>query len=177
VTGPWPELPVDLTPEVRMRRAVPADLDSILFLLGDDAVSAGRGDRNRPEDRPAYERAFAAIDGDPAQLLLVVESVADGDPLADGVIGTMQLTLIPGLARRGAIRLQIEAVRVRSDRRSGGIGGRMIRWAMDAAPGLGAALVQLTSDAAREDAHRFYERLGFVPSHVGFKYAPPALSL
>ena len=153
-----------------MRRAELRDLDSILRLLADDAVSAGRGDRNRPEDRPAYERAFAAIDRDPAQLLLVTESEGDG------IIGTMQLSLLPGLARRGAMRLQIEAVRVRSDRRSAGIGGRMIRWAMEAAPGMGAALVQLTSDAAREDAHRFYERLGFVPSHVGFKYAPPARS-
>jgi GNAT superfamily N-acetyltransferase len=152
-----------------MRRAELRDLDDILRLLADDPVSAGRGDRNRPEDRPAYERAFAAIDHDPAQLLLVAESEADG------VLGTMQLSLLPGLARRGAMRLQIEAVRVRSDRRSGGIGGRMIRWAMDAASDLGAALVQLTSDAAREDAHRFYERLGFVPSHVGFKYAPVSL--
>lgn len=167
MTGAWPELPIDLTAEVRMRRATLGDVDAILRLLGDDAVSARRGDRNRPEDRPAYERAFAAIDRDPAQLLLIADSAADG------VIGTMQLTLIPGMARRGAMRLQIEAVRVRSDRRSGGIGGRMIRWAMDAAPTMGAALVQLTSDAAREDAHRFYERLGFVASHVGFKYAPP----
>lgn len=151
-----------------MRRATLDDLDTILELLADDAVSAGRGDRNRPEDRPAYERAFAAIERDPAQLILVAESEADG------VVGTMQLTLIPGMARRGAMRLQIEAVRVRSDWRSRGIGGRMIRWAMDAAPGMGAALVQLTSDAAREDAHRFYERLGFVPSHVGFKYSPPS---
>ena len=150
-----------------MRRAELRDLDAILRLLADDAVSAGRGDRNRPEDRPAYERAFGAIDHDPAQLLLVTESEGDA------IVGTMQLSLLPGLARRGAMRLQIEAVRVRSDRRSAGIGGRMIRWAMDAAPGMGAALVQLTSDAAREDAHRFYERLGFVPSHVGFKYAPP----
>jgi len=171
VNAAWPELPIDLTPEVRMRRAVLSDVDAILRLLGDDAVSAGRGDRNRPEDRPAYERAFAAIDRDPAQLLLVAESEFDG------VVGTMQLTRIPGMARRGALRLQIEAVRVRSDRRSGGIGGRMIRWAMDAAPGLGAALVQLTSDASREDAHRFYERLGFAPSHVGFKYVPPAAAV
>lgn len=162
------ELPVDLTPDLRMRRATLSDLDAILLLLSDDAVSAGRGDRSRPEDRPSSERAFAAIDRDPAQLLLLAESAADGV-----VVGTMQLTLIPGLARRGAMRLQIEAVRVRGDRRSTGIGGRMIRWAMDAAPSMGAALVQLTSDVAREDAHRFYVRLGFTPSHVGFKYAPP----
>ena len=163
-----PELPVDLTSELRMRRAALDDVDTILELLADDAVSAGRGDRNRPGDRPAYERAFAAIDRDPAQLLLVAESAADG------VVGTMQLTLIPGMARRGAMRLQIEAVRVRGNRRSAGIGGRMIRWAMDVAPGMGAALVQLTSDAARADAHRFYERLGFTASHVGFKYLPPS---
>lgn len=168
MSGLRPELPADLAPDVRLRRATADDLDAILALLADDPVSATRGDRNRPEDRPAYQRAFAAIDRDPAQLLLVAESEADG------VIGTMQLTVIPGLARRGAQRLQIEAVRVRSDRRSGGIGGRMIRWAMDAAPAAGAALVQLTSDAARADAHRFYERLGFTASHVGFKYRPPA---
>ncbi|MGW9631104.1 N-acetyltransferase family protein [Agromyces sp. NPDC055520] len=163
-----PELPVDLGPELQLRRATRGDLDAILDLLADDPVSAGRGDRNRPEDRSAYEQAFAAIDRDPAQLLLVAESAANG------VVGTMQLTLIPGLARRGAMRLQIEAVRVRSDRRSAGIGGRMIRWAMEVAPGMGAALVQLTSDAARDDAHRFYDRLGFTASHVGFKYAPPS---
>ena len=162
-----PELPVDLGAGLQLRRARRSDLDAVLVLLADDAVSAARGDVNRGDDRPAYERAFAAIDRDPAQLLLVAES-------ADGVIGTMQLTLIPGLARRGAMRLQIEAVRVRSDRRSGGIGGRMIRWAMNAAPAAGAALVQLTSDAARVDAHRFYERLGFTASHVGFKYRPPS---
>jgi GNAT superfamily N-acetyltransferase len=74
----------------------------------------------------------------------------------------------------GATRLQIEAVRVRNDLRSSGIGSAMIRWAMDAAPGLGAGIVQLTSDRARTDAHRFYERLGFVPSHLGFKYLPDA---
>ncbi|KQQ94353.1 hypothetical protein ASF62_09545 [Leifsonia sp. Leaf325] len=151
---------------VVLRRAAIGDLDAILGLLADDPVSAARGDRARPEDRPAYERAFAAIDADPAQKLLV--AVTD----AGEVLGTMQLTVIPGLARVGASRLQIEAVRVRSDQRGRGIGGAMIRWAMDEAPALGAALVQLTSDAARVDAHRFYERLGFEASHVGFKFQP-----
>ena len=154
---------------VLLRRAVIGDLDAILALLADDPVSAARGDRARPEDRPAYERAFAAIDADTAQQVLV--AVTD----AGEVVGTMQLTVIPGLARVGASRLQIEAVRVRSDQRGRGIGGAMIRWAMDEAPALGAALVQLTSDAARVDAHRFYERLGFEASHVGFKYRPPTV--
>jgi GNAT superfamily N-acetyltransferase len=153
---------------ILLRRAVHADLTAILDLLADDPISASRGDLARPEDRPAYERAFSAIDADAAQQLLVALSDT-GEVLA-----TMQLTVIPGLARVGASRLQIEAVRVRADQRSRGIGGAMISWAMDQATGLGAPLVQLTSDAARVDAHRFYERLGFTASHVGFKYVAAA---
>jgi GNAT superfamily N-acetyltransferase len=149
---------------ILLRRAVHDDLTAILDLLADDPISASRGDSGQPEDRPAYERAFAAIDADAAQQLLV--AVSD----AGKVLATMQLTVIPGLARVGASRLQIEAVRVRADQRSRGIGGAMISWAMGRAPELGASIVQLTSDAARVDAHRFYERLGFTPSHVGFKY-------
>jgi len=145
-----------------LRRAVAADLDALIGLLADDAISASRGDTGAAEDRPAYERAFAAIDADPAQQLLVAT-------IDESVVATMQLTVIPGLARVGASRLQIEAVRVRGDQRNRGIGAAMIRWAVEKAPALGAALVQLTSDAARVDAHRFYERLGFSASHVGFK--------
>jgi GNAT superfamily N-acetyltransferase len=145
-----------------LRRATAADLDAILGLLADDPISAARGDTGSDADRPAYERAFAAIDADSAQQLLV--ATVDG-----AVVATMQLTVIPGLARSGASRLQIEAVRVRADRRNLGIGAAMVRWAVAQAPALGVALVQLTSDAARVDAHRFYERLGFTASHVGFK--------
>ena len=39
----------------------------------------------------------------------------------------------------------------------------------DVLPDLGASLVQLTSDNTRADAHRFYERLGFARTHVGYK--------
>jgi len=86
-------------------------------------------------------------------------------------LATMQLTRIPGMARRGSTRLLIEAVRVRSDYRSSGIGTGMMRWVTGtAAPSVEASLVQLTSDEARQDAHRFYERLGFIGSHRGFKY-------
>ena len=154
---------------VVLRRAAHEDLPALLQLLADDPVSASRGDTDRAEDRPAYERAFVAIDSDPAQQLLVATS------LQGEVLATMQLTVIPGLARVGSSRLQIEAVRVRSDQTSRGIGGAMIRWAVDNAESYGAQLVQLTSDAARTDAHRFYEPLGFEASHVGFKCAVPAI--
>ena len=86
----------------------------------------------------------------------------------------MQLSLLPGLARRGALRLQIEAVRVAEHLRGGGVGEEMARWAIAEAERLGCALVQLTSDRSRADAHRFYERLGFEPSHVGYKLLLPS---
>ncbi len=153
--------------EALLRRATPADADAVIALLADDPISAARGDRAAEEDRPAYTAALAEILADPSNDLLVVEH-------GGAIVGTLQLTLIPGMARRGAKRLLVEAVRVRSDLRSSGIGSAVMRWVADpAAPALGAALVQLTSDAARTDAHRFYERLGYTGSHIGFKLRIP----
>lgn len=164
-------LPVDLPVRdgaVTLRRAGADDLDELMALLADDAIAAGRGDVDDAVDRPAYAGALARIVADPSNELVVAM-----DP--DGrMVGTLQLTAIPGMARRGSTRLLVEAVRVASDLRSAGIGSAMMRWTTDvAAPAVGASLVQLTSDAARADAHRFYLRLGFVDSHVGFKYRIP----
>ncbi|TQL48121.1 ribosomal protein S18 acetylase RimI-like enzyme [Homoserinimonas aerilata] len=161
-------LPVSLqarAQELTLRRAVEADLESLMELLSDDPISATRGDRADEADAAAYAAALHAILDDPSNELLLAVN-ASGEAVA-----TMQLTRIPGMARRGATRLLVEAVRVRSTHRSGGIGEAMMRWVVDtAAPAMGASLVQLTSDQARTDAHRFYERLGFVGSHLGFKY-------
>lgn len=149
---------------VTIRRADADDLESILALMHDDPISAARGDRPEPGDEAGYRAALAEILLDARNELIVAESPT-------GVIATMQLTLIPGLSRRGSTRLLVEAVRVASTLRSSGVGSAMMRWVTDeAAPELGASIVQLTSDAARTDAHRFYLRLGFVDSHVGFKY-------
>jgi GNAT superfamily N-acetyltransferase len=150
---------------VMLRRASADDLDALVGLLSDDPLGARKGDTGDPEDRRAYLEALLQIIGDPSNELLVALDPS-GIPVA-----TMQLTRIPGMARRGTARLLLEAVLVRSDRRSNGIGTAMIRWATGtAAVLLGAGLVELTSDAARQDAHRFYERLGFAGSHLGFKY-------
>ena len=161
-------LPVTLTAkaqEFTLRRATDSDLRALMVLLADDPISATRGDKADDSDAAAYRSALTAIVADPSNDLLVVVNETD-DPLA-----TMQLTRIPGMARRGSTRLLIEAVRVRSDYRSSGIGSAMMRWVTGiAAPSIEASLVQLTSDQARQDAHRFYERLGFVGSHRGFKY-------
>ncbi|WP_448808775.1 GNAT family N-acetyltransferase [Agromyces bauzanensis] len=145
-----------------VRRARRADLGALIALIAADALRAN-DDSVAPEHLGAYERAFEAIDADPAQTLVAVEA-SDG-----AVVGTMQLTLIPGLARGGAARLQVEAVRVAESARGLGLGTAMMRWAIERARESGAALVQLTSDARRADAHRFYERLGFEASHVGYK--------
>ncbi|WP_156760529.1 GNAT family N-acetyltransferase [Microbacterium karelineae] len=146
-----------------LRAARDGDLDALIALIANDPVSAARGDVGSSEDRDDYARALGEIGADPRNTQLVAE-------LGGEVIATMQLTVLPGLARQGASRLQVETVRVRDDLRSEGIGAALMRWASDvAAPALGARLIQLTSDAARTDAHRFYERLGYAPSHIGFK--------
>ena len=60
-------------------------------------------------------------------------------------------------------------MRVARDERGHGLGTELITWAIEESRHAGCSLVQLTSDASRTDARRFYERLGFVASHVGFK--------
>lgn len=144
---------------VIFREAVRGDLPAILALLADDVLGRTR-DVGEVDD--AYERAFADISADPRNHLVVAD---DGGV----VVGCLQITYIPGLGRHGAQRSLIEAVRVRSDRRGQGLGGDMIRWAIDQARQRGCALVQLTTDKSRTDAHRFYVALGFRPTHEGMK--------
>jgi GNAT superfamily N-acetyltransferase len=144
-----------------IREAHRADLPAVIALLADDVLGKAR---DAAVVDGAYERAFSAIDADPHNMLVVGE---DGGE----VVACMQLTYIPGLGRHGAQRCQIEAVRVRSDRRGGGLGREFIAWAIEAAKARGCGLVQLTTDKSRIDAHRFYTRLGFVASHEGMKLA------
>lgn len=149
-----------------LRKASESDVEPIIELIARDQLRAAV-ESSALERRGPYLAAFHAIDADPAHLLCVVEN-SEG-----AVVATMQLTFLPGMARGGATRLQIEAVRVAEELRGLGLGGAMITWAVDEARRRGAALVQLTSDASRLDAHRFYERLGFTQSHAGFKLQLP----
>lgn len=165
VSLPLPSVLDSAVGGLRIRRATGGDLDAVLEILYDDPISRERGDEADAADRPAYERALREILGDARNELLVVVDVAGG------MVGTMQLTTIPGLARRGTTRLLVEAVRVSPEARSSGIGSAMMTWVTEvAAPAAGARMVQLTSDASRTDARRFYLRMGFTDSHVGFKY-------
>ncbi len=140
-------------------RARLADLPAIVALLADDPL----GVRRESSDLTVYERAFRALDRDPNQFLAAVR-----DPAGD-VVGTMQLTLLPGLSRGATTRLNIEAVRVAASARGAGLGDAMFRWAHDYGREHGAGLAQLTTDKARTDAHRFYARLGYVATHEGLK--------
>jgi GNAT superfamily N-acetyltransferase len=147
---------------VVLRRAKADDLPAIVNLIAADQLGATRDGVTTAGDLAAYQRAFAVIDSDPAHILMVGESGPD-------IVATMQLSFIPGLARRGALRAQIEAVRVHEAYRSRGLGAAILAWAIDEARQRGCALVQLTTDKSRTGAHRFYERLGFIASHEGMK--------
>jgi GNAT superfamily N-acetyltransferase len=142
------------------RNALPSDLPFIVGLIVEDSVVDTDDDPAAGD--PGYAAALAAIDADPNQEMLVVE--LDGER-----VGCFQLSYVPGLMRRGMWRGQIEAVHVRADRRNLGLGSTMMRWAIDRCRERGCGMVQLTSNKARKDAHRFYVRLGFSQSHEGFK--------
>ncbi|TCC27788.1 GNAT family N-acetyltransferase [Kribbella speibonae] len=145
--------------DVVIRRATAADVAAIVAMIADDQLGATR---ESLDDLTPYLAAFEQIDADPNQLLVVADR-------NDEVIGTLQLTIIPGLSRRGSTRGLIEAVRVAAPARGSGLGSTLIRWAVEESRTRGCTLVQLTSDKTRTNAHRFYTNLGFANTHEGFK--------
>ncbi|MEU3601397.1 GNAT family N-acetyltransferase [Streptomyces sp. NPDC006798] len=145
--------------DFEIRPAAAGDVGAIVAMLADDALGATR---ESPGDLTPYRVAFERLAADPNQFVVVAER--DGT-----VVGTLQLTVVPGLSRRGTTRSIIEGVRVHGAERGSGLGTLLIEWAVEESRRQGCGLVQLTSDVTRADAHRFYERLGFVASHVGFK--------
>ncbi|NMV41416.1 GNAT family N-acetyltransferase [Ralstonia insidiosa] len=146
---------------ILFRTARLADVPAIVALLADDALGAQRESLGPTLDA-CYVAAFDAIAADTNQQLVVAVQ-------GDTVVGTLQLSFIPGMARRGAWRGQIEAVRIAAPLRGSGLGHRMFEWAIDTCRARECQLVQLTTDKTRSDAHRFYESLGFVASHEGYK--------
>ena len=144
-----------------LREAKREDLSTIVRMLADDPLGQKR---HRVEDPlpKDYYAAFDAIAASPSNALYVAE--VDGE-----IVGTLQLTFIPGLDYLGAERMMIEAVRVARHRRNAGLGKAILTEAIAIARRRGCQRVELTSSASRKDAHRFYERLGFTASHVGMK--------
>jgi len=144
-----------------IRDAVALDIPAIVAMLSDDEMGRLREDVSGSLDQ-GYMQAFAAIDADANQRLLIAER--DG-----AIVGTFQLSFLPGLSHRGAWRGQIEAVRIARKLRGQGLGREMIEWAIARCRERSCRMVQLTTHRSRERAHAFYERLGFEPSHLGMK--------
>jgi GNAT superfamily N-acetyltransferase len=149
-------------PSIRLREAQREDVAAIVRLLADDHLGAGREQVTDPP-LPSYFAAFETVSADPRNLLAVAEDASGA------VVGTMQLTFIPGLSNQGAELALIEAVRVDAGLRGQGLGRTMIEWAMDEARRRGCRSVELFTHLSRVDAQRFYERLGFVKSHAGMR--------
>ena len=146
---------------MRVREAARGDVEAIVRMLVDDELGRQR-ERLEVPLPDSYWRAFDAIDRDPNNLLVVMEE-------DDEVVGTLQLTFLPGLSFRGGWRAQIEAVRVAAGHRGRGLGRQLLEWAIGQARHRGCSLVQLTTNRQREQARRFYESLGFSATHHGMK--------
>ena len=144
---------------IEVRFATPADLPVILRLLGDDKATPSL---ELPPDAPCYREALEEMQASGNSATYVAE-------LEGRIAGTFMLTFIRHLMRRGTLVAQIEAVRVDAGLRRRGIGEAMMRWAIGEARRRRCSRLQLTSNRSRMDAHRFYERLGFRPTHVGMK--------
>ncbi|MBP9181874.1 MAG: GNAT family N-acetyltransferase [Fuscovulum sp.] len=143
---------------MRFRDATRADVPAIVAMLADDSLGQGR----EGADLAPYLAAFDQIAANPAHQLIVAED-------AGRIIATCQLTILSGLSRQGARRALVEAVRVTADLRGRGIGAALMAECETRARAAGCGMIQLTTDRSRQDAHRFYERLGYQPSHIGMK--------
>ena len=155
-------MPIRLHPDgLIFRLARERDLPAVIAMFAADDVG-GHGDTTDPEAYDAYLEAFRAISANPSTRLYVAE-------FQERVVGTFELIFVCALPGRGAPRALIEGVQVAPDLRGKTLGTRMVRHAMAEARAAGAVTLALTSSKRRVDAHRFYEKLGFAPSHLGFK--------
>ena len=143
---------------VTFRAATPGDVAAVVALLRDDALGAAR----EGADEATYRAAFDAMQSEAANHLIV------GD-LEGRIVATYQITFISGLSLRATRRAQIESVRVASDLRGQRIGEALFADAEARARAAGCGLIQLTTNASRDRARAFYERLGFAPTHIGYK--------
>lgn len=149
-----------MTDELLIRVAQESDIPVLVAIYAADEF--GHGDSTEPSLLPAYQAAFAAIAASPAETLYVAE-------IGGVVVGTFQTLATVTLTGQGTLSMIVEAVQTHPDHRGKGIGAKMMAFCIEDARKRGAKIIQLTSNAARTDAHRFYERLGFVKSHAGFK--------
>jgi GNAT superfamily N-acetyltransferase len=148
-----------MTPlEVDVREATEADLGRIVELFEQGALVEGKED---PADLSPYRAALSEVAQGPGGVLVA--------EVGGEVVGVCQLIVFRHLQARGGRCAEVESVHVHPDLRGHGIGRVLMAAAIAQARGLGCYRLQLTSNNARPEAHRFYRGLGFEDSHHGFK--------
>lgn len=103
------------------------------------------------------ERALACfrdLESNPHHRLYVAERGAT-------IVGTFSLIFIPGLSHSARDSCVVEDVVVAHELQGAGIGKQMMRFAMAACVARHCYKLVLSSHVRREQAHRFYEGLGF----------------
>jgi ribosomal protein S18 acetylase RimI-like enzyme len=140
------------------RKATKLDLPLLVEMLRDDDL----GKHRESTSFSTYEGAFLEIETDPGNQVLVAE-------LGGKLVAMLQLTFIRHLTFQGGLRAQIEGVRVHANHRGKGVGKKLIEYAINLAKTKKCHLVQLTSNKTREEALKFYQKIGFSGTHIGFK--------
>jgi GNAT superfamily N-acetyltransferase len=147
---------------MKIRKALKTDVPHIIKMWAEDEFSSAKELFQEPLPSEYY-RAFDIIDNDNTHELVVLES-EEGK-----IIGSIQLTFIQHLIKKGGVVAHIEAVMVHQDYRGKGIGQKLMQWAIERAKERKAVLIQFTSNKKREKSIAFYKKMGFSDSHVGFK--------
>lgn len=146
---------------LKFRQATRQDLPEIVRMLADDFLGATRERYENPLPE-SYVKAFEEIEADVNNELIVAEK--DGE-----IVGTLQITFTSSISFQGGKRATIESVRIDAKYRGQGFGKELMRWAVERARRENCYVLQLTTNADRTDAHRFYENLGFKKTHLGMK--------
>ncbi|MEP6900887.1 MAG: GNAT family N-acetyltransferase [Actinomycetota bacterium] len=147
--------------DLQFRQATREDLPEIVRMLADDFLGTAREQYENPLPE-SYLKAFMEIEGDKNNELIVAE-------LDGAVVGSLQITFTPSISFQGGKRAGVESVRVDAQFRGRGIGKELMLWAINRAREEKCVAIQLTTNADRTDAHRFYENLGFKGTHLGMK--------
>lgn len=146
--------------DIPIRPARESDLEEIVALLTDDPLGATR--ESGEGSAEAYARAFADIDADPNNFVIIAEDEGK-------IVGTFQITFIANISFEGGRRALVEAVRVADSHQGTGLGRALMEHAANMARERDCKIVQLTSNKQRPGAIAFYEKIGFEPTHIGFK--------
>jgi len=147
--------------QLKFRQATREDLPEIVRMLADDFLGATRERYENPLPE-SYIKAFEEIEADKNNELIVAET-------SGAIVGTLQITFTPSISFQGGKQATVESVRVDKKYRGQGIGKELMLWAIERVKEENCVAIQLTTNAERPDAHRFYENLGFKNSHLGMK--------